>query len=156
MQKRTPTLVIAALVLAVLYVSYFTDWFGRQSIQIIVQNRPIAQRMDPKKQAEAPPTFPVSFAFNRKYELTSIKVVKTDDLKSQRFPTPLWHLISDTNSGPTKAMVYGIAPRGMHPAVEDSQPEPLLPGVSYTLMVEAGKFRGATNFIPTKATIARQ
>ncbi|MBL9169319.1 MAG: hypothetical protein JNN07_16385 [Verrucomicrobiales bacterium] len=156
MQKRTSVLLSTVLLLAVLYVSYFTDWFGRQSIQIIVQHRPIPQRADPAKNLDAPPVFPVSFAFSRKYELTSLKVVKTEELASQKFPTPLWHLVSETNSGPTKAMVYGIAPRGMRPAVEDAQPEPLVAGVSYTLLVEAGKMKGSTNFVPLKATVARR
>lgn len=156
MPKRIPALLITVLLLAVLYVSYFTDWFGRESIQIIVQHRPIPQRADPGKSLETPPVFPVSFAFSRKYELTSLKVVKTEDLASQKYPTPLWHLISETNSGPTKAMVYGIAPRGMRSAVEDAQPEPLVAGVSYTLFVEAGKMKGSTNFVPLKATVAHR
>ena len=83
-------------------------------------------------------------------------MVKTEDLVSQKYPTAMWHLISETNSGPTKAMVYGIAPRGMRSAVEDAQPEPLVAGVSYTLLVEAGKMKGSTNFIPLKATVARR
>lgn len=156
MPKRTPALLISVLVLAVLYVSYFTDWFGRESIQIIVQHRPIPQRADPTKALEAPPVFPISFAFSRKYELTSLKVVKTADLSTQKYPTPVWHLVSETNSGPTKALVYGIAPRGMRSAVEDAQPEPLVAGVSYTLFVEAGKMRGSTNFVPLKATVAHR
>ena len=156
MQKRISVLLTSALLLAALYVSFFTDWFGRESIQIIVQHRPIPQRADPSKNLEAPPVFPISFAFSRKYELTFLKVVKTEELAHQKFPSPLWHLVSETNSGPTKAIVYGIAPRGMRSAVEDAQPEQLVAGVSYTLLIEAGKMKGSTNFVPLKATVVHR
>ena len=54
MQKRISVLLTLALLLAALYVSFFTDWFGRESIQIIVQHRPIPQRADPGKNWSAP------------------------------------------------------------------------------------------------------
>ena len=156
MQKQSWTLVIVALVLAVLYATFFTDWLRTDGIQIIVQNRPIPQRLDLKRTFEATPVYPVSFAFDRKYEFTSVKVVSERDLATQKFPSPIWHLISETNSRPTKAIVYGVSPPGMHPAVEESKPQPLIPGTRYMLLLEAGRLKGATNFSPIKASIARQ
>ncbi len=155
MQNRSSGLAVVALVLAALYVGFFTDWFRTQTIQIIVQNRPIAQRADAKRNLDEVPVYPVSFAFDRKYELTSLKVVGARDLDSQKFPTPLWHLVADTNSRPTKAIVYGVSPAGMRPAVEDSQPQALQPGVTYALQLETKTLKGSTNFIPVKASSGR-
>lgn len=155
MEKRSNVLIVIALILAALYVSFFTDWFRGDSIQIIVQHRPIPQKLDLKRGTDEVPTFPVLFAFDRGYELTSIRVVKADEAKNQKFPTALWHLVSESNSIPTKALVYGFTPRGMHPAVDDAQPQPLSPGTEYLLEIQAGKLKGTTNFIPQKATIAR-
>lgn len=155
MQNRTPTLLLVAFLLAIAYVSFFTDWFRSQTIRIIVQHRPIPQRIDPKRTSDIDPVFPISFAFYEKFEFTSIKVVKTSDLTTEKFPTPLWLVVSETNSRPTKAIVYGVAPAGMHAAVEDALPQPLSPGTSYTLFLQAGKQQGSTNFVPLKATLAR-
>ncbi len=155
MQNRTPKLLIAAFLLAIAYASFFSDWFRTQNIRIIVQNRPIPQRPDPKRTTDLDPVYPISFAFDDKYELTSLRVVKTSELRTEKFPTPLWHVISETNSRPTKAIVYGVAPAGMHPAVEDAVPQPLEAGTSYTLLIQAGKRDGSTNFIPVRAALAR-
>ena len=155
MQNRSSSLVVVALVLAALYVGFFTDWFRGQTIQIIVQNRPVAQRSDPKRNLDEIPVYPVSFALDRKYELTSLKVVSAQDLESQKFPTPLWHLIAQTNSRPTKAIVYGITPPGMKPAVEDSQPSALQPGVPYVVQLETKTIKSSTNFVPVRAMPAR-
>ena len=155
MEKRSSALVIVALVLAALYAAFFTDWFRKQSIQIIVQHRPIAQRVDPKKNLEEAPVFPITFAFDHRYEFTSIKVVKADELSTSKFPTPLWHVVSETNSRPTKVISYGLTPAGMHPAVDDSQPQPLVAGTTYTLLLESKGLKGSTNFVPIQATLTR-
>lgn len=155
MQKQSTVLCLTLLVLGSVYVAYFTDWFRTESIQIVYQPRMIAQRMDPKRGLETKPVFPIAFGFLRKYTFTSVQVVKTDELRNEKYPTPLWHLVSETNSRPTKALVYGVIPPGMRPAVDDSQPQPLEPGTSYTLLVEASGLKGATNFVPLAATLTR-
>ena len=155
MEKRTLTLGAAAAVLAALYIAYFTDWFRRETIQVMCQPRKIAQRVDAKRNLETVPVFPMVFGFLSKYEFSSVKVCKTEELRRERFPTPVWHIIAETSSPPIKAIVYGVAPPGMRPVVEDSQPEALSPGVSYTVQVEAGSIKGEASFTPEMARLTR-
>ena len=88
----------------------------------------------------------VSFALDGKYRLTSVKVVAASDYATNKYANPLWHLISDSNSVPTKAIVYGFPIKGMKPATPKARPEPLLPNVPYIMMVDAGKIHAQTNF----------
>jgi hypothetical protein len=60
-------------------------------------------------------------------------------------------LISDSNSLPTKAIVYGFPIKGLKPAIPKTRPEPLLAGVEYTLLIECGKIHSQTNFHTTVA-----
>jgi len=151
MQNRSTLLIVIAVVLAALYISYFTDWFRRPTIQIIVQHRIVPQRPNAARDQGEEPVYPVSFAFDNKYEFTSLKVVAAKEAETQKFPTALWDLVALTNSRPTKTIVYGVTPPGMRPRVEDTQPQPLQPDVTYLLLVEAGAMNGSTNFVPKRA-----
>jgi hypothetical protein len=152
MTKNGIVLTVIAVLLAAVYVYSFTDWFRKETIQIIPTIRPgraLAMSNDPKQ----PPVYPVSFALDGKYRLTSIKVVAADDLATNKYPVPLWHLISDSNSVPTKAIMYGQAPRGMKPSIPRTRPEPLLPEIDYVLLLVAGSTRAQTN-VPTAQAVA--
>jgi hypothetical protein len=93
------------------------------------------------------PVQPVSFSLNPKCKLTSVKVVNAEDFRTNKYATPMWHLISDSNSVPTKAIIYGLPIRGMKPAVPHAKPETLLPyPIVYTLLLEAEGIKGRTNF----------
>lgn len=144
MTKNGIVLTVVFAVLAVLYVCYFTDLFRKETIQIIPQIRPGRPSAIPHP--GQPAVSPVSFAFDGKYCLTSVKVVAADDFATNKYANPLWHLISDSNSVPTKAIVYGLPIKGMKPAIPKAHPDPLLPGISYIMFVEAGKLRAQTNF----------
>lgn len=145
MTKNGIFLSVLAVVLAAIYVYAFTDWLRSETIQIIPTIRPGRVSTVPKN-ADQPPVYPVSFAFSGKYQFTSVKVIASQDLATNKHPTPLWHLTSDSNSVPTKSIVYGYPIKGMKPAVARMRPEPLLPDVEYILMLEAGKIRAQTNF----------
>ena len=144
MTKNGIALTSLLVILAVVYVCYFTDWFNKETIQIIPQIRPGRPSAIPHP--GAPAVSPVSFAFDGKYCLTSVKVVAADDFATNKYANPLWYLISDSNSVPTKAIVYGFPIKGMKPAIAKARPEPLLPGIHYIMMVEAGKIKTQTNF----------
>ena len=150
MTKNGIVLSVIAVLLAAVYVYSFTDWLRKETIQIIPAIRPGRVAGVPRDSDQAP-VYPVSFAFDGKYKFTEVKVVAADDLATNKYATPLWHLLSDSNSAPTKAFMYGQAPKGMKPAVPRTRPEPLQPDVEYVLMVEAGKTRAQTNFHTTKA-----
>jgi hypothetical protein len=155
MTKNGIFLSVIAVLLAACYVYFFTDWFHKETIQIIPTirpGRPSAIPRDPDQEA----VHPVSFALDGKYKLTTVKVIPAAELATNKYAMPLWHLISDSNSVPTKSIVYGYPIKGMKPAVPRARPEPLLADVEYTLLVEAGRIRTQTNFHTTKAVIPAQ
>ena len=153
MTKNGIALSVIAVLLAAVYVYAFTDWFRSETIQIIPTIRPGRVSAVPRDPDQAA-VYPVSFAFSGKYKLTSVKVLAADDLATNKFPTPLWHLvpeISNSNSVPVKSIVYGYPVKGMKPAVARMQPEPLSPDVDYVLQIEAGSIKSQTNFHTAKA-----
>ena len=152
MSKNGIFLSVIAVLLAAIYVYAFTDWFRSETIQIIPTIRPGRVSAVPRDPDQAA-VYPVSFAFSGKYRLTSVKVLAAEDLATNKHPTPLWHLISDSNSVAVKSMVYGYPVKGMKPAVARMQPEPLVPDVDYVLQIEAGAIKAQTNFHTAKATV---
>jgi hypothetical protein len=155
MTKNGIVLSIIAVILAAVYVAYFTDWFRKDGIQIIPTVRPGSVSAIPRDPDEAP-VHRVSFALDGKYKLTTVKVLVTAELATNKYATPLWHLVSDSNSVPTKSIVYGYPIKGMKPSVPRARPEPLLANVEYTLVLEAGKTRSQTNFHTTPALVLRK
>ena len=94
MSKQTVALIAVAMMLAAVYVVFFTDWFRQSQIQILPQIRP------PQRGAKAvpegdTPTYPVTFAFDKKYQFTEIRVVAAEDEKTNKYPHAVWHMISD-------------------------------------------------------------
>jgi hypothetical protein len=136
MSKNTAILIALAALLGGVYVYFFTDTFSTPTIRISAQIRP----------GRGATTAPVTFGFNDKYALTSVKVVSSDDFRTNKYAHALWHLIADTNSTPVKGIIYGVRIPGMKPAVPKMKPEPLQPNVSYVLLVEAGKRKGEKTF----------
>jgi hypothetical protein len=145
MTKNGILLSILAVILAVCYVSFFTDWFRPDTIQIIPVLRPSRAMTNPKT-TEQEQVYPVAFNLDAKYQLTSVKVVSAADMATNKYPVPLWYMISDSNSMPVKSIVYGYPIKGMKPAVARARPEQLVPDVEYVLLLEAGKTRAQTNF----------
>jgi hypothetical protein len=123
------------------------DWFAKDDIQIFHRSRPAragffrrAKRPDPSA------VNPVAFAFDRKLKLTSLKVIPVTEIETNKYPHPIWHLISDSNSVPTKDFVYGMPIRGMRPSVKGATADPLEPGVNYRLLIEAGPLKAEHDF----------
>jgi hypothetical protein len=152
MTKNGMMLSVVAVILAAVYIYKFTDWFNKPTIQIIYQIRPSRNVPNPRNPDQAP-VYPVSFNFDGKYELTAVKVVSAEDMTTNKYPTPLWHLVSDSNSMPIKAIIYGYPIKGMKPAVPRARPQPLQPEVEYVLMLEAGKIRAQTNFHTARVSL---
>jgi hypothetical protein len=150
MTKNGIGLSLLLVVLAGAYVVWFTDWLSGDSIQILPTVRPLRQPGRALASGNEP-VCPVSFALDAKYKLTSIKVVAAADLETNKYPNVLWHVVSDSNSVPTKSIDYGRTPKGMRPAAARAQPEPLLPEVTYVLMLEAGGAKARTNFHTLRA-----
>lgn len=153
MTKNGIILSAIAVLLAAAYVSYFTDWFRKETIQVIASIRPSrisSAPRDPDQQS----VHPVSFSFSRKLKLTCVKVFAAEDVVTNKYPTPLWHLVSKSNSLPVNSIQYGYNIKGMEPAVARMQPEPLQPDVDYLLQIEAGPVKSETHFQTARATVA--
>jgi hypothetical protein len=104
----------------------------------------------PARRADAT-VWPVFFALNDDFRLTSVKVIPFDGDKFDPSVAPVWQLVSDSNSVPTRAFRYGQTIQGMKPAPKDHRADPLEPGVVYRLLVRAGSVAASTDF-STKAT----
>lgn len=146
MNKNSIVLIILACILGSIYVYWFTNIFRKEYIEIIPQIRPGRGSAIRSSDPSDPAVYPVSFLLRGKWRLTTIKVVEAGDLATNKHPTPVWHMISDSNSIPTKAFFYGERIRGMKPAIPKARPMPLKPELSYVLMLEAGSVKGQTNF----------
>ena len=147
MTSKAKVLLVCAVILAAVYVVFFTGLFRTRTMQIITQVRPGRASAIPRPHDSAP-VYPVSFRFNDRYRFTSIKVVNAAEYATNKFAFPLWHMVSDSNSVPQRAIVYGV-PKipGMRPVVARTKPRPLEAGVEYILIVEAGKIKTQTNFV---------
>jgi hypothetical protein len=127
------------------------EWFAKDIPQIYHRSRPL-RAVSTRRKRDDSAVDPITFGFDRRLKLTSIKVFLLNDVKTNKYPYPIWHLVSDSNSVPTKAFGYGAPIKGMHPAVKGATPQPLEPGTSYQLVVEAPNFKGTHDFVPVAKT----
>jgi hypothetical protein len=127
------------------------DWFARDNIQLMHRSRP-ARGAFRRPKADNPLIDPISFWFDRKVRLTSLEVIAVSDLETNKSPQPIWHLVSDSNSAPVKQFTYGVGIPGMHPTMKGVEADPLEPGVTYRLLVEAGKQKVQHDFTPEPRT----
>jgi hypothetical protein len=110
---------------------------------------------DPRT-AQNPRTFDVAFGLDQRYELTSVKVVALDEWTTNKQAQPLWHLVSETNSAPVRAIIYGQRIRGMHAAVPGARPQMLQTNVAYRLLIQSGSREGECDFkLPALPQLAR-
>jgi hypothetical protein len=131
------------------------DWFAKDTIQIYHRSRPARASLVRRKRTDPtanPAVNPIIFGFSAKLKLTDVKVIPVSDIQTNKYPHPIWHLISDSNSVPTKDFSYGDSIRGMRPAIKGAIPDPLEPGVSYRLLVEADDFKATHDFVPVPST----
>lgn len=141
MTKKNLCLISIAILLAAIYVAFFTEWFKPQTVKIFHTSRNLRVR---NPQTGALPG--LIFGINRQLKLTDIRVVPLTALQTNLNSLPVWHLVSDSNSVPVKSFFYGQFIRGLKPAVPGSRPQPLETNVGYRLIVEAGKIKGEHDF----------
>ncbi len=84
----------------------------------------------------------VTFSFDGRYVLTAIRV--EDQPADGAAPKVVWNLLG--KSPPTSTLLYGRDPQGMKAATPSAKAEPLVAGVPYRLIVEAGRRRGTNSF----------
>jgi hypothetical protein len=141
MTKKSWILVFCALVLAVVYVCFFTDWFKPTTIQISHTARPI-----PSRSSRNTMTVAVAFDLAQNYRLTEIKIVPLAEWQTNHSVLPLWHLVSNPKSAPIRFFPYGQNIDGMKPAIPGAQPKPLETDVVYRLFLFAGSVKGQHDF----------
>jgi hypothetical protein len=153
MTSKQWTLIVFAVVLGGFSLYLNRDWFGGDNIQIHHRSRPA--RAGFSRRNRPPPstsTDPIFFAFDRKLKLTSLKVIPVSEIETNKYPHPIWEMVSDSNSIPIAEWSYGLPIRGMRPSVKGATPDPLEPGVKYRLLVQAGKVKAQDDFVPVPLT----
>ncbi|MFN7140109.1 MAG: hypothetical protein ACK4UN_12310 [Limisphaerales bacterium] len=150
MPKKNIFLFLVLIVVSGLYVYYFTDLFNKPVISISA--RP---RLERARQPQTPDRYSVSFSFDRRCELTEVKVVSLREFETNKYARAYWHMISDSNSVPVKGVLYGEQVKGMKPKIPKMKAEPLQPGEKYRLMISAGKNRGEIDFEIPRRTASR-
>lgn len=148
MTRKTWILIALVVVLGGTSLYLNQDWFAKDVIQITHRSRPARTTFFRRKRPDDSLVNPIVFGFDRKLKLTSIAVIPLSDINTNKYPHPIWHLISSSNSVPTKTFYYGEWVRGMQPEVKGATAEPLEPGVPYRLFVEAGTFKAEHDFTP--------
>lgn len=142
-----------AVVLAGFSLYLNRDWFAGDVIQIHHRSRPAsAGSFRRNRPTAAAATDPIYFAFDRKLKLTSLKVIPVSEIETNKYPHPIWELVSDSNSIPIAEWSYAWPIRGMRPAVKGATPDPLQPGVKYRLLLQAGKLKAQDDFVPEPRT----
>jgi len=148
MTRKVWTLIALAIMLGGFSFYLNKDWFAKDNIQIYHRSRPARAVLRRRKGGEEPDVNPIIFGFDRQLKLTCLKVIPLSAIKTNKYPQPVWHIISESNSVPTKDFTYGASISGMHSAVEGATAMPLEPGVPYRLYVEAGQFKKEHDFTP--------
>jgi len=95
---------------------------------------------------------PVIFLFNKGFPIKSLNVFVAGDADTNKFPHPIWNLVSESNSVPVKEIPYGVPIQGMHTAVKGVGADPLQPGVTYRLHVEGTSEKADHDFTPVPLT----
>ena len=143
---------IAQVLLLLLAVGGGIYYLVRQSepakIQILCDiHPPRVFRNNRARVPAGPRPWDVVFGFDGRYELTSVEIVPLEEWKTNKDVLPVWHLVSESNSAPVKAIFYGSGIRGMHPAIKGSRPQSLETNITYRLTVTArGSRDGECNF----------
>lgn len=142
------TLVAGAVLLGGISVYLNTDWFSRDSIQITHRSRPVQIAFAGRNRQQPQTGSALFFEFDRKLKLTDVQVIPYAEIETNKYPHPVWHLVSDSNSLPTLGIMYGNPVPGMRPSVKGALPDPLTPGVKYQLRVQAGSTKASHDFVP--------
>ncbi len=149
MTRKVWLLIGLAVALGSLSLYFNRDSFTADNIHIYYRSRPARLRGNRRWTAK---TDPIVFMVDPQVKLTSVKVFPVSELQTNKYPLPIWHLVSDSNSVPIEEFAYGSRIGGMHPALKGTAPEPLEPGVTYRVEVEAGRKKAEHDFVPVAAT----
>jgi hypothetical protein len=160
MSKKEYFLIGLVVVLVGVYAVCFTDWFRPKIMRIEHSTRSLRQAWGSGGQrvdmTDKVGLGNVTFALHHNYKLTSVKVVPLHEFLTNKYVPPVWELVSKSGSNPIDGFSYGMDIQGMASARSALQPDPLLPGVEYRLLVVAGKVKGEHDFKVNSAGVVRR
>ena len=149
MTRKLWTTIVLTLALGSISLYLNKDWFAKDNIQITHRSRAARAGLSGRQRPTAMDAVnPILFGFDRKLKLKLIQVIPVRDIETNKYPHPIWHLISKSNSVPVSDFTCGCSIGGMQPAVPGATPDPLEPGVTYRLLVEAGSLKLQDDFVP--------
>ena len=149
MSRKEFILAGVVVMLAGLYAVFFTDLFRAKVMRIEHSARSQrdawsgSRRVDPTGKLDVGN---VSFALQRSYKLTSVKVLPLAAYQTNKFTPPVWELVAKSGSASVDGFSYGMGIAGMTQSSRSLTPEPLEPGVEYRLVVTAGSLTGEHDF----------
>jgi hypothetical protein len=153
MTRKQLMLIALAVALGGLSLYLNKDWFAGDIIQIHHRSRPARMGFFRRSKGSADSAAdPVFFDIDRKIKLTSLKVIPVSEIETNKYPQPIWCLVSDSNSVPIADFWYGMRIPGMRPSVQGATPDPLEPGVKYRLLIEAKGSKTEHDFVPVPRT----
>jgi hypothetical protein len=139
-------IIIFSLLGVILLTLYLVLFSGCKEEPMLITSKLRPVRRGTSVERGVTPLYDVTFGFNKAYKLTSVKVVSAEDLRTNKYPRALWHVVQDGRSWPVKAISYGKPARGMKPVAPDLQPETLEADQEYVVFIEAGGIKAQTNF----------
>ena len=146
MNTKTTLQIVLLVLLVGSGIYWLAGLFKPAKIQIVCEIHPPRTLQRAPRAGSPKPQFDVAFGFDQKYELTDLKVVKLDEWTTNKQAHPLWHMVTSSNTVPTKAVIYGQWIRGMHPYVAGARAETLETNITYRLLIEAGGQKGDCDF----------
>jgi|SRR5580704_4709960 hypothetical protein len=147
-KKNVIVLAITLVAVIGFYLYLFRDSFAPKFIHIshtIRLNQAYLRHPSANTSPEDAPRL-INFVLNGPFKLTSVKLVPAAEFETNKFAHPLWELVTDSNSAPTRAFTYGLKIKGMHTAVKGATADPLVPNVTYRLLVETKSLKGQHDF----------
>ena len=154
MGKKQWMLIAVVIVLGGLSFYLNKDSFGHDNIQFYHRSRPARAGLQPRARTHSfdNEIDPITFGFDRKVKLIELKVIPMSAIETNKYPQPIWHLVSESNSAPIKDFSYGSPIQGMHPAIKDAAPDVLEPGVKYRVIADVGPVKLQHDFTPNPRT----
>jgi hypothetical protein len=146
MTKKPILLILVTAVIGGAWLYVNRDWFANDRIQIHTRVVPAGVGLR-RLEAPAAGAAPIMFEWDRKLKLTSVKVIPVAAMETNKYAHEIWHLVSDSNSVPTRGFIYGMRVPGMRPASKGLDPEPLVPGEKYRLFLQAGSLKVEHDFV---------
>ncbi len=130
------------------------DWFAGDNIHIYHRSLPVRTGLFKRKRPPADDSLvnPVIFGFDRRLKLVAVQVIPVSDIETSKYPHAIWHLVSESNSVPTKDLTYGVPVKGMHPKISGTTADSLQPGERYRLLIETASLKAQHDFIPVPKT----